>query len=142
MVQGFKTALALAALAGGVTSGGRVSADEPATRPAGVNPEPGAAAAKTPLLVGVYQLTGGEKYGQPIPAGRIKGGVVTITEDTITVVDKDEKQLYVTRYEATSTDEADTRTVKLTSQVPEGGGTAEGLIRIRVVEEGTGSRPS
>ena len=55
-------------------------------------------AAPAPDLVGSYEIVSGEDNGMPVPEERIKGSTVRITAETIVVVDKDEKEVYVTKY--------------------------------------------
>jgi uncharacterized protein (TIGR03067 family) len=52
---------------------------------------------KNPLL-GEYIMVSGKDNGETVPEERIKGNLVRITEDTITAVDHDEKEIYVAKY--------------------------------------------
>lgn len=49
-------------------------------------------------LVGNFEIASGEEGGKPTPPERVKGSTVRITPDTIVVVDKDEKEVYVAKY--------------------------------------------
>jgi len=49
-------------------------------------------------LVGNYELVSGEDNGKAIPDDHIKGSTVRITDDDIVMVDKDNKEVYVTKY--------------------------------------------
>ena len=49
-------------------------------------------------IEGTYTLTGGENDGKKVPEERVKGGLVKITADTISVVDKDNNDIYVAKY--------------------------------------------
>jgi uncharacterized protein (TIGR03067 family) len=52
---------------------------------------------KNPLL-GEYVMVSGKDNGETVPEERIKGNIVRITDDTITAVDRDEKEIYVAKY--------------------------------------------
>ena len=49
-------------------------------------------------LLGMYELTGGEKYGEKEPMDRIEGTTVRFAEDAIVVLDKDKKEVFVQTY--------------------------------------------
>jgi len=49
-------------------------------------------------LLGEYIMVSGKDNGEQVPEERIKGNVVRITDDTITAVDRDEKEIYVAKY--------------------------------------------
>ncbi|MDB5350874.1 MAG: hypothetical protein JWN86_2121 [Planctomycetota bacterium] len=49
-------------------------------------------------LVGNYELISGEDNGKPVPEDHIKGSIVRITDDDIVMVDRDNKEVYVTKY--------------------------------------------
>jgi uncharacterized protein (TIGR03067 family) len=54
-------------------------------------------------IEGTYILTGGENDGQQVPEERVKGSLVKITRDTISVVDKDKNDIYVAKYKLDTT---------------------------------------
>ena len=56
------------------------------------------ALSKTNEFEGAYTITAGEDNGKPAPEEHIKGTSVRITGDTIVVADKDDKELYVSKY--------------------------------------------
>ena len=49
-------------------------------------------------LEGDYTIVSGEKFGQKEPEERIKGTMVHITADKISVTDKDKKETFVASY--------------------------------------------
>lgn len=49
-------------------------------------------------LVGNYELVSGEDSGKAVPEEHIKGSTVRITADSIVVVDKQDKEVYVSKY--------------------------------------------
>ena len=49
-------------------------------------------------LVGNFEIVSGEENGKEVPEERIKGSVMRVTAETIVVVDKNEKEAYVTKY--------------------------------------------
>jgi len=49
-------------------------------------------------LAGNYEIVSGEDNGKAVPEERIKGSVVRVTADTIVVVDKEDKEVYVAKY--------------------------------------------
>ena len=92
-----------------------------------------------PDIKGFYALTGGAKYGEKIPADRIKDTVATVTKDTFAVVDKDQKDLYTSTYKIVgpAKDEdgkmmKDTYEVDLVSTIPKEGTKAPALIKVEM----------
>lgn len=73
-------------------------------------------------VLGMYSIVKGEKDGSPIPEERIKGQIVRITADTITTVDKDNKEIYVAKYKLTPKSEGWEISMKATG----GPGSVEG----------------
>src|SRR3954466_647612 len=53
-------------------------------------------------LVGNYELISGEDAGKLVPDEHIKGSTVRITADSIVVVDKADKEVYVADYKIES----------------------------------------
>lgn len=49
-------------------------------------------------LTGTYDITSGEEAGKPVPEDKIKDTVVKVTSETMIVVDKDDKEVYTTKY--------------------------------------------
>ena len=49
-------------------------------------------------LAGNYEIVSGEDNGKDVPEERIKGSTVRVTSDTIVVVNKEDKEVYVTKY--------------------------------------------
>ncbi len=85
---------------------------------------------KGQALIGQYEITGGEKDGTPIPAERLKGSTVTITEDTIAVIDGEKKELYSAKYTLVKMpEEKGAWEIDMESKVPKEGAKALGLIK-------------
>jgi uncharacterized protein (TIGR03067 family) len=58
---------------------------------------------KSPVgLLGTWRVVAGEKEGKKEPPERAEGTIVRITEDTITVSDKNKKKTYVATYKIDS----------------------------------------
>ena len=89
----------------------------------------GADAAKK--LLGEYQIIAGEKYGEAIPAERLKDNMVIITDTTIAVVDRDKKNLYSSSYKISKGTEKGVWYIDLTSEIPKPGEKALGLIQMK-----------
>jgi uncharacterized protein (TIGR03067 family) len=53
--------------------------------------------AKTDLS-GNFEIVSGEDNGKDVSEDKIKGSTVRVTSDTIVVVDKEDKEVYVTKY--------------------------------------------
>ena len=97
---------------------------------------------KAPDISGVYKLTGGEKYGEKIPADRLKDNTSTIVstktgEGRWAVVDKDQADLYASDYKIGGpAKDADGKVMKdvyeidLVSEIPERGSKAPGLVKL------------
>jgi uncharacterized protein (TIGR03067 family) len=95
-------------------------------------PEPEAYAADkafTPKsLVGRYIIVSGEKEGLKEPEERIKGTTVAFTTDSVTVVDKDKKELYSASYKRNTT--TNPCEITMVSRVDQSAGQiARGLIQ-------------
>ena len=81
-------------------------------------------------LIGQYEITGGEKDGEAIPADRLKDNTVAITEDTFAVVDRDKKELYSAKYTLKRKDgQRGLWDIELESKVPKEGAKAVGLLK-------------
>ena len=109
--------------------------------------------AKAPDLRGAYEILGGEKYGETIPAPELADNRVIITADTFAVVDRDSKQLYASSYKLTPAKggkkgmkaadgggaadkkpagmKTETWLADFVSTIPEEGAKAPGKIRVR-----------
>ena len=86
-------------------------------------------AADKDSIEGTYLMVQGENDGKAVPAERIQGSLVKITEDTISVVDKDNKDIYVAKYKLDTTKTP--WTVMMTTEAgPEGakGQKARGVV--------------
>jgi uncharacterized protein (TIGR03067 family) len=57
-----------------------------------------AAADDSRAIQGEYTIVSGEENGKALPADHFKGSLVRITKDEIIGVDKNQKQIFVTRY--------------------------------------------
>ncbi len=51
-----------------------------------------------PDLAGNYEIVSGEDNGKDVSDDKIKGSTVRVTSDTIVMVDKEDKEVYVTKY--------------------------------------------
>ncbi len=51
------------------------------------------------LLIGTYEITGGERDGKKLPGERLKDVTVKIAQNAITTFDKDKKEVYAATYE-------------------------------------------
>ena len=81
-------------------------------------------------LIGQYEITGGEKDGEPIPEDRLKDNTVAITEDTFAVVDRDKQELYSAKYKLKRPDgQRGLWEIELESKVPKEGAKAVGLLK-------------
>ncbi len=54
-------------------------------------------------LLGEYTIVAGEKGGTEIPTAEVKGHLVRITADTISVVDEHAEDIYVSKYKLDTT---------------------------------------
>lgn len=80
-------------------------------------------------LDGGYTIVAGEKFGEVIPAGEIKGTTVRIADNGIIVADKDKKDVYASSYKLEPGDRAGCYKITLTSKLsPNEGAVAKGLI--------------
>ena len=77
-------------------------------------------------LEGDYTIVAGEKDGKAEPEERIKGTMVHITADKISVTDKDKKETYVTAYVVDTSRKP--YAITLTETVPNRGVVAKGLV--------------
>jgi uncharacterized protein (TIGR03067 family) len=78
-------------------------------------------------LAGEYTIVEGQREGQRETSEQMEGKIVTITEDTITVIDKDKKETYVASYKLNSSKKP--CTIMLTEKTgPNKGEMARGLI--------------
>ena len=97
---------------------------------------------KAPDIRGSYAITGGEKYGEKIPAATLKDNRVTVTADRFAVVDKDNNNLYASTYKLMPAKDLELKNKKgvwfadLVSTIPEAGSKAPALIRVRFEGEG------
>ena len=79
-------------------------------------------------LVGRYVIVAGERDGAKEPEERIKGTIVTFTEDSVVVADKDKKELYSATYKLNAT--TNPCDITMTSRVESSAGEiARGLIQ-------------
>lgn len=95
-------------------------------------PAPAALADDDPAtLVGQYELVGGEEDGKALPKDRLNG-VVRITADTITSYDRDNKELYVAKYQIRRDTNPWTITMAVAGgpDVGRGPSTAAGVIKL------------
>ena len=103
---------------------------------------------KAPDLSGVYKLTGGEKYGEAIPAARLKDNSSTIVGEDgkgrWAVVDKDKADLYASDFKIVGPAKIkgedgemmkDVYEIDLLSQIPEAGSKAPGLVKVTKTEK-------
>ena len=91
-----------------------------------------------PDIRGFYKMTGGEKYGEKIPADRLKDNRSTITENRWAVVDKDQADLYASTFKFVGpAKDADGKAMKdayeidLVSEIPEKGSKAPALLKVK-----------
>ena len=77
-------------------------------------------------LVGTYELVAGERDGKPIPKDELNAATIRFTADTITAIDKEDKNVYVAKYRLA--DEQDGR-ITMNSIEPKEGMVAEGLVK-------------
>lgn len=78
-------------------------------------------------LLGSYTLVAGEKNGQRIPAERVQGSTASITENTITTFDKDQKETYAVTYTLDKSQKP-WRITMTSTLAPVRGEVAQGLI--------------
>jgi hypothetical protein len=87
------------------------------------------------ILSGDYTLTGGEKYGEPIPPSHLEGSTARIADNAIEVSDHEKNHIYAATYEILTGDPVGPWKIRMTSKVaPEAGDreqTVEGLIEKR-----------
>ncbi|MFH5804591.1 hypothetical protein [Alienimonas sp. DA493] len=94
--------------------------------------------AKAPDLRGSYRIVAGEKFGEPIPAERLKDNRVIVTSDTLAVVDKESRNLYASAYELMSAKDLKLKKTDgvwfadLVSTIPDKGSRAPALIRVQM----------
>jgi uncharacterized protein (TIGR03067 family) len=86
-----------------------------------------AADPQTSGLLGSYTLIKGEKNGQQLPAERVLGSTVRITESSITTVDKDQKETYAVTY-TLDTSQKPWKITMTSTLAPVKGEVAHGLI--------------
>ena len=93
--------------------------------------------AKTPDIRGFYKITGGEKYGEKIPADRLEDNRAVVTDERFAVVDKDQADLYASAYKFVGpAKDADGKMmegvweVDLVSTIPERGSKAPALMKV------------
>jgi uncharacterized protein (TIGR03067 family) len=79
-------------------------------------------------LMGVYEMVGIEKDGEKLPADRVKGSQVRITEDKIVSTDKDSKETFACTYKLDSSQSPTVITMVNTLSGQEGQ-VAKGLIQ-------------
>jgi uncharacterized protein (TIGR03067 family) len=79
-------------------------------------------------LAGVYEMVGIEKDGEKLPADRVKGSQVRITEDKIVSTDKDSKETFSCTYKLDSNKTPTVITMVSTLSGQEGQ-VAKGLIQ-------------
>ena len=100
--------------------------------------------ADAPDLRGFYKLTGGEKYGETIPAARLKDNRATITKERFAVVDKDQADLYASSYKVVGPAKVKGEDgtmmegcyeIDLVSEIPEKGSKAPALLKVVMGEE-------
>ena len=77
-------------------------------------------------LEGDYTIVSGEKFGQKEPEERIKGTMVHISADKISVTDKDKKETFVASYTVDTTIKP--HLVTMIALAPKKGVVAKGLI--------------
>src|SRR4051794_11920993 len=84
------------------------------------------------ILAGTYKLVSGEKGDSEIPKNRLDG-VVRITQDTMTLNDKDNNEVYVIRYSAEPGKESSRilMTVTRSSRSEAVGMKARGLFKVK-----------
>ena len=95
---------------------------------------------KAPDIRGSYTILAGAKYGEKIPAEKLKDNRVVITADTLAVVDRDSNQLYASSYQLTPPKEGDLKMknfedvwyADLVSTIPQKGSKAPALVRVRM----------
>ena len=96
-------------------------------------------------LVGQYAVVGGEKGGEPIPAGRLTGTTARFTGDTVTVVDGTDQESYAATYEL-DPKVTPWRIVMTATKGPSTGQMASGLVErdgdaLRLVYSLPGTQP-
>jgi uncharacterized protein (TIGR03067 family) len=79
-------------------------------------------------LVGSYEMVAGEKNGEKLPADRVKGSKVRITEEKIVVTDKDSKETFACTYKLDSSKSPAVITM-VSSVKGQEGEVAKGLIQ-------------
>jgi uncharacterized protein (TIGR03067 family) len=87
-------------------------------------------------LVGTFTMVSGEKGGMPVPAEHLADSVARITDDRITVVDKDKKERYVAAYRLLAEEPSKLGGCKIAMKSVDGpgGGTGEDAIGLIKVE--------
>lgn len=99
---------------------------------------------KAPDLRGSYRIVAGEKFGEPVPADRLKDNRVVITADTFAVVDKDSKNLYASTYKLAPAQDLKLKNkdgvwfADLISTIPDQGSKAPALIRVQMKKQKEG----
>ena len=91
-----------------------------------------------PDIKGFYKIVGGEKYGEKIPADRLKDNRVTITSERFAVVDKDQKDLYASAYKLMKAGDDAPKGVyecNLVSEIPEKGSKSPALVKVQLKEK-------
>jgi uncharacterized protein (TIGR03067 family) len=96
-------------------------------------------------LVGEYTVIRGEKFGRPIPRERVYGTSVRFTDDTITVVDAQDQEMYGATYQL-DTDQTPWHIVMTATNAPNSGDVAQGLIEkdgdmVRLIYSLPGAEP-
>lgn len=87
-------------------------------------------------FVGTYRIKSGADDGKAIPADRLDGSIVRITEEVITVLDRDENALYACTYEL----KPDHTPARLDMVSTGGPSAVEGRKARGIITEGTGER--
>lgn len=80
-------------------------------------------------LVGQYEIVEGAKDGEEISAERLKDNTVAITRDTISVVDREKKELFSATYKLARGEERGLWKIDMVSKVPNEGEKAVGLLK-------------
>jgi uncharacterized protein (TIGR03067 family) len=78
-------------------------------------------------LAGTYELISGEKDGKPIPKDELHAAAIRFSADTITAIDKEDKNVYVAKYKLR--DQPRGR-ITMVSVEPEKDMVAEGLVKL------------
>ena len=114
-----------------------------AAAPALADHHEGADKVKAPDIKGAYEIVGGEKFGEVIPAERLKDNKVVVTADTIAVIDKDSKNLYASTYKLVPAKDLKLKNkegvwfLDLVATIPEEGKgkKAPGLVKVKLKEK-------